>query len=80
MPAWITFTIWTYILSVPFYVLISRGGGASGEKFARRFRFMLWVPGAVAIGYRILSGIGFQDIPYQFTNAWLLKVLKRCIS
>ena len=72
MPLWLTYTIWTFLLTVPFYLLISRSGGAAGEKFPRRYRMMLWVPGLVALGYRILTRSGFGDVGYSLSSWWLL--------
>jgi membrane protease YdiL (CAAX protease family) len=58
-------------MAVPFYLLIARDGGASGSNFARRYRIMLWVPGLVALVFRLLTGAGFSDIQYSIA-AWPL--------
>jgi membrane protease YdiL (CAAX protease family) len=72
MPLWLTYSFWTYLIAVPFYLLIAKGGGAAGERFNTRLRLMLWVPGAVALVFRLLTGAGFGDIPYAFSGIPLL--------
>jgi membrane protease YdiL (CAAX protease family) len=64
LPLWLTYALITLLVSAPFYWQIRRQGGVSDPGFQRRLRLMMWIPGIVALGFRLWSGEGFSDIGY----------------
>ncbi len=70
---WLTYFILTMLVSAPFFFNIQRAGGHSDRQFDRRVRQMLWIPGIVALGIRIYSGLGFADLDLgPGRSIWLL--------
>jgi membrane protease YdiL (CAAX protease family) len=64
IPTWLSFSLITLVVSVPFYWQIRQQGGPRAEGFQKRFRLLLWVPGLVAFGFRLFTGEGFADVGY----------------
>ncbi len=74
LPTWLIYILLTLIVSIPFYWQVAREGGAKGEGFARRFRLMLWIPGIVALGFRLFNQTGLTGISFGLSR-WPLLIL-----
>lgn len=64
IPVWVSYSLFTWLASIPLFWLIQRRGGAMAAGFQSRLRFLLWVPGIVALGFRVGTGRGFSDLNY----------------
>ncbi len=64
MPTWLSYTLITILISLPFYWHVWRRGGAAAQGFPARLRRMLWLPAIAAFGFRFTLGIGFRDVRY----------------
>lgn len=64
LPLWLQFSLWTILISTPFYWTVYRSGGAQSERFERIFRRLMWIPGIVAFGMRVSLGLGFDDVRF----------------
>ena len=74
LPTWLLYILITLIVSIPFYWQVVRQGGAQSEGFPRQFRLMLWIPGIVALGFRLSQGLGLSGISFSLSR-WPLLIL-----
>jgi membrane protease YdiL (CAAX protease family) len=71
IPTWLSFFLFTILLSIPFYLQLRQSAGDK-KRFERVFRRLLLIPGVVGIGFRIIERRAFDDLINVTNRPWLL--------
>jgi uncharacterized protein len=73
IPSWLLYLLITLIVSLPFYPGIFKATKKDDTNIEILYRRMLWIPGIVAFGLLVASGMGFEDIDFGIGEfLWLL--------